>query len=339
MPTRKVSLFYWSLLAIILVSQRPCLARLEAAVILPHGDFAFDPFLVNSDPAERKAALRVAQSSRRAAHDFLDQYVNPDVILLVTPHGITLSHEFGIYLGQRASGFADIGTDLHNDDTATYRVNLQSLLLAPNLAHDLVQHMSGMNVTGIKTSADDSEDMPLEWGEVIPLLLVNNSNPLRQHLIWSQPMRRFGPSEGTDMVDELLRLGQRVFHWIEEQPQKFAVLVSADMSHTHRADGPYGYSNASTLFDKSIQKWAMSPCHKQEWLLPQHATSLQPRALSCGYTGMVFLHGMLCSGGSSREHSLRDHRWQSDVLVSQNVTYYGMMVATMRRIDTTAANQ
>eukprot|EP00977_Amphora_coffeiformis_P005867 scaffold1230_cov166-Amphora_coffeaeformis.AAC.10 len=298
------------------------MARLEAAAILPHGDFAYDPFLVD-DPKEHKAAKRIAKESRRVGKNFLDEYINPDVLFLVTPHGIALSHDFVIYLGKTASGYADIGTDLHRPNS-TYRVGLPTISLDPDMALDLLQNLKHANVTGIKAYADDSQDTPLQWAEVIPLLFVNTTNVQRRHLIWSQPLRRFGAAEGTDLVNELLQLGRKLFTWMENRPERVAVLISADLSHTHRANGPYGYSATSQPFDNSIHSWATSPCRNAKALL-QHATKLQPRALSCGYTGMVLLHGILCG----QRHAAN---WDSVVFVNQNVTYYGMMAAFMTRV-------
>ena len=40
-----------------------------------------------------------------------------------------------------------------------------------------------------------------------------------------------------------------MFRLLEESPQRIAVIISADLAHTHKADGPYGYSNASQPFD------------------------------------------------------------------------------------------
>ena len=343
------------LLLLLVLMTRQCLARMEAAVILPHGDFAYDPLLVD-EPAERRAATRIATASRRVGHHFLHQTINPDIIFLITPHGIALTHDFGLYLGQKAWGYADIGVDLHHRPNATkpYRVTLPTPIpLAPTLVQDLLdKYMVGMNVTGIKTSADESQPMNLQWAEVIPLLLVNASkhhtttrcNSTRQYIIWSQPLRRFGDFEGADMVEELIRLGQAIFDWMEQRPERFAVLVSADLSHTHRADGPYGYAAASQRFDDYIHKWARyDPCHDARALL-EHATALQPQALSCGYTGMVLLHGMLCGAGTSTgdlttsvppQMMTKRHgnTWISRVLVDKNVTYYGMMAAMFRRVD------
>ena len=339
---------------ILLLRSLACWARLDAAVILPHGDFAYDPLLVDV-PVERRAATRIAAASRRVGHLFLHEHVDPEVIFLITPHGIALSHDFGVYLGEKAWGYADIGADLHRPNSTQYRVSLPDpIALAPVLAQDLLDYIieesstgRNMNVTGIKTSADESQNMPLQWAEVIPLLLVlddDNKNigttttqtatipsaPVqRQHIIWSQPLRRFGEYEGADMVKELLRLGQTLFDWMEQRPERMAVLVSADLSHTHRKDGPYGYSATSQPFDDFIGKWAhKDPCRNAKVLLEQ-ATTLQPTALSCGYTGMVMLHGMLC--GEDRRQL--DRCWVSKVLVDKNVTYYGMMAAMIKRVD------
>lgn len=36
---------------------------------------------------------------------------------------------------------------------------------------------------------------------------------------------------------------------MDDALQRIAVIISADLAHTHSPDGPYGYSNASQPFD------------------------------------------------------------------------------------------
>ncbi len=93
-----------------------------------------------------------------------------------------------------------------------------------------------------------------------------------------------------DVGDE----GGRCGKWGEARRRRFAVVISGDMSHTHRSDGPYGYADESSAFDAAVGRWAADPCHQAASLL-EEARYLQPKALSCGFTGMVLLHGMLCS--------------------------------------------
>jgi hypothetical protein len=78
----------------------PALAKLQAAVILPHGDFAVDPSLVPANTKEREAADAVAQAAADTGH-WLSHHVDPDLIFLSTPHGLR-SNDFGIYLGSTA---------------------------------------------------------------------------------------------------------------------------------------------------------------------------------------------------------------------------------------------
>jgi aromatic ring-opening dioxygenase LigB subunit len=349
----------------------PVLARLRAAVILPHGDFAVDPSLVPANTKEREAADAVAQAAADTGH-WLSRHVDPDLVFLSTPHGIALSNDFGIYLGSKASGSADIGKDLHNASHSSYRVHLPTIALDPRLSEMLVEELIAFqqNVSAIQVYAGDSEGIPLQWAEVIPLMLIpprqkqsqSPSSPLRQrrlddavststqprrHIILSQPLRRY--THATDMVSELVALGRMLRKWIDARPERVAVVISADMSHTHRPDGPYGYSNQSAAFDAAVGRWAADPC-RQALSLLEEARSLQPEALSCGFTGMVLLHGMLCSGDDDNvdDDEELDHMddpnnnegagfdpptvWDAHVWANRNVTYYGMMVASYERV-------
>lgn len=118
-------------------------ARLQAAVILPHGDFAWDPTLVPNSETQHAAAAAIAtaartvgqwlgsseskretasNSSRNSIRErrqrttssrmWMDG-IDPDVLFLSTPNGISLSKDFAVYLDPTASGSVEIGSDLH----------------------------------------------------------------------------------------------------------------------------------------------------------------------------------------------------------------------------------
>ena len=40
-----------------------------------------------------------------------------------------------------------------------------------------------------------------------------------------------------------------MYDYLDARQEKIAVVISADLAHTHKASGPYGYSNASEPFD------------------------------------------------------------------------------------------
>jgi aromatic ring-opening dioxygenase LigB subunit len=335
-------------------------AKLLAAVILPHGDFAYDPTLLPTSHPGRPIADRLASTSRAVGHWLVQKNVAPDVLFFSTPHGIALSNDFALYLGSMASGTARIGKDLRNASFIPYNVRIANVTLAPTMVADLIHYLRVLrqqNVSGVSTSPDDADDVPLHWAEVIPLSFLDSNKKgsvvgreqsalrkshrrrrlptgagkTRQHLIWSHPLQRYNAAPA--MVPELLHVGCLLRTWLEQRPETFAVVVSADLSHTHRQDGPYGYSNTSIAFDAALVEWASgNPCRNQAALL-ERARHLQAGAKSCGYTGLVLLHGILCSSNENWE-SQSPHNsqlWESKVWANGNATYFGMMAVSIAK--------
>ena len=326
-------------------------AILEAAAILPHGDVAVDPDFATG-PIEEKLAAHAIAGGAALVGNWMGRAVNPDVLFLSSPHGIALPTHLAVYAGDTASGYATIGPDEPKSNQTPYNVTLAPILLDSHLANRMVSKgtREGHRVAGILGSPDHPLRMDLRWGEVIPLSLIPHRQPFhkdqttlstnrkrkllkgnrlarkkgyrRRHLILSFPFRRYVESQA--MVPELLRWGEFVRGFLDILPDKVGVVVSGDLSHTHRADGPYGYSNSSTPFDTAVGTWAADPCSEVgEKALLETARDFQPRALSCGFTGFVMLHGILCSR--------RGDKWLSNVAVNRNVTYFGMMAASFQR--------
>lgn len=323
-------------LQLLLLLIRPVACVLVGSVLLPHGDFAYDPSLVlnpesnTNKPEDIKryfVASKIASASRYAGQWLMD-FARPDIVFLSTPHGIKLDNDFGIYMSSTGRGTAEIGNDLYDNSNRTYNVSLE-VPMAPDLAADLLVTLKGSspssrnynheNVSGIY-SYDDSMPMPLNWGEIIPLLFLPGLTlQNKKVIIWSMPERRY--LHGSQMVSELLRLGGKLAAWANNRPERIAVVVSGDLSHTHESQGPYGYSNTSGPFDDAVGEWASDPCRNADLLL-KVATKLQSKAMSCGYTGYVLWHGfMMC-----HQHQNRT-KYRSTLLVDDNVTYFGMMSA------------
>ena len=330
----------FQLLVVLFFGSPKVYAKLSRAVVLPHGDLAFDPTFLAANSSARDAADEIAKQSRLAAHWFTNTpdgsggHGKPlDLIFLSTPHGIQLTHDFGIYLGHQASGTINITGDNANNSHPPVSITMPPIDLAGPLSLDLLVELTSdqektFNVEGIAPSADGSQDVPLEWAEIIPLMfLPEDKRRSSQYIIWSYPLRRY--TESPDMVPELIKVGAAVRNWMEQIPLRIGVLISGDMSHTHEATGPYGYSNTSAQFDAAVGHWAANPCSHSVSLL-QEARSLQNHAMSCGFTGLVLLHGILCGDDNSDYHRLPtwDPLVNDHVYVNRNATYYGMMAAT-----------
>jgi aromatic ring-opening dioxygenase LigB subunit len=175
--------------------------------------------------------------------------------------------------------------------------------------------MSGLAAFG-PPAQEDADPFPLRWGEVIPLHFILPNTPLTKVMILSQPSRRY--SDSVAMIPELLQLGRALQGYIQyDMSERVVVVISADLAHTHLHSGPYGYSNASEPFDLAVGERVREV---NTTALLVTAAGLVNRALSCGYTGMVMLHGMLEAIGQGS--------WVSRLYANYHPSYYGMMVAS-----------
>jgi aromatic ring-opening dioxygenase LigB subunit len=82
-------------------------------------------------------------------------------------------------------------------------------------------------------------------------------------------------------------------------------------------DGPYGFDDAAAPFDAAIGAWTRMGDRDA---LVEVGKGLVQRALSCGFTGLVMLQGLLESS---------NHDWVRNLHAGPfHPSYYGMMVAS-----------
>jgi aromatic ring-opening dioxygenase LigB subunit len=84
----------------------------------------------------------------------------------------------------------------------------------------------------------DQAEMPLDWGTEVPLGFLR-----ARRIVVVAPARDLP-------LEQHLRLGEA----IARLPGRHALIASADHGHTHAADGPYGYHEASTAYDELLQE-------------------------------------------------------------------------------------
>jgi aromatic ring-opening dioxygenase LigB subunit len=144
------------------------LSKVVHASVIPHGDFVYDPSLVHNQGGSLDLhgnATLVGDSIAKA---------NPSVIVLITPHGLEDDNDFILYMNSNASGFAQLGQDLHNASFPGYKVPL-SVKSAPAVTKALVTGLGGhsSNMSSLLAFAD-GEPIALRWGEVIPLTFIRH---------------------------------------------------------------------------------------------------------------------------------------------------------------------
>eukprot|EP00041_Stephanoeca_diplocostata_P026482 m.715272 g.715272 ORF g.715272 m.715272 type:complete len:332 (-) comp22978_c0_seq12:2905-3900(-) len=317
---------FWAMLSSLCAT---ALAKIVFTGVLPHGDFALDPSLVHN----KNGSLEVHNAA--VALGVQIAQVKPDLVLLTTPHGIELSNSYAFYTNTNGSGFALIGQDLHNASFPSYKVPL-SVSMSPNISGDLVAVGGGAsnNVSALLSFAD-SEPVALRWGEVVPLHFMRrtlahvqqsemgskNGGDATRVAILSIPTRRY--KHDLEMIPGLLDLGGKIGAYLQASPLRVAVVVSADLAHTHQASGPYGFSPAAKPFDTACARWGAT---LDANALLQTAAHYVDDALSCGFTGLVFLHGLITNTTAASHGRIQ---FAPTLSAYAAPTYYGMMVASM----------
>ncbi|BFZ00578.1 hypothetical protein BsWGS_03620 [Bradybaena similaris] len=290
-------------------------SKILANFVMPHGGIALDPTHFNTtSPAALEQAWEIHRASKQVGEEIAA--LKPDLIVLSTPHGVSDLRNFLLYLNPLASGIAD--TDNCHCPPCCYNV---SVSVDTEMSQSIVEALGyEKNVSGLSAFGPPSRSsapFPLRWGEVIPFHFIPGLNEFKV-VILSHPSPRY--THHARMVPELLSLGSSLYSILETSPKRVVVIISCDLAHTHSASGPYGYSNASEPFDEACGKWATTL--QADYLLTT-ATSLVDRARSCGYTGLVTLHGLLEAGGITS--------WNASLRVNLHPSYYGMIVASFYR--------
>jgi len=290
-------------------------AELVGAAVIPHGDFAFDPSLVNftnDSAALHEASLRAGQ--------FVANELAPDIIFLSTPHGLALSDDFLIYENPVAAGAAPVGNDLPHHSTYNVQMTLRSDTTLARKLRLALQHR-GYKATGLQ-GFGGSQPLPVSWGEILPLSFVNSSEASGRQMppvvILSVPYRRYNHS--AEMVPEMLQLGAALAEELHQDSRRIAWITSADLAHTHLSSGPYGFCACAKPFDVAIGRWMQEL--DSEALLVEATKQQKLGAASCGFTGLVLLEGAV--------DVLDRSSWDSKLLAIAAPTYYGMAIATFR---------
>jgi aromatic ring-opening dioxygenase LigB subunit len=191
---------------------------LERLYVIPHGDEIIDRPNKNS----RKMNIII---SEMVTGD------SSESIALISPHSLMLPERVAIVDTENASGKYNI---------RSRRLNVKCEIDRPlsrrlkTLAGDLA------DLVGFVTSCGKMSNFPLDFGSIIPLTFFKQ----RRIVLMGQPRPK--------NVDRLFAFGKVLFDWSINADSKISIVISADQAHTHAIDGPYGYSDESTVYDSAI---------------------------------------------------------------------------------------
>jgi aromatic ring-opening dioxygenase LigB subunit len=250
---------------------------LVGAAILPHGTMILDP--ARPELPEGSAELHAACQKAAAAVAAME----PELIVLHTPHGLSLGSNLGVYLNPTAAG--------NGSWMGSWSEYSVSVRLAANRAKELLSVLQSKGHAADGIAAFGNFDAPLRWAEVVPIHFMSEtsfggskvtSTPgyARPAAGWipgrdeTAPVDTAGPrwlilSEGCGggtgassgdraatspgKVPANLQMGADIGTYLESLPERVVFLSSGDESHMH------GNSRCPLLPDGQQDKRYLNP--------------------------------------------------------------------------------
>jgi aromatic ring-opening dioxygenase LigB subunit len=270
---------------------------LAFACIAPHGSMII-PQLRDKD-AEKAVATRLAMEElgRRVAA------IQPETIVVVTPHGHRIDQCFSLLHNTRVQGTLDPEPDSGGRSVSvTFEVDRA-------LNNAIVEEAQAVEVPVSRVyyavDSDANFSMSLDWGALVPLWLLGASLDAQPNVVIACPDRNnldwgFSAPFGRAIRQAAERLNRRI-----------VLIASADLGHAHDAQGPYGYDVASQQFDTALKDAVQAQDlgrlleFDRDWL---------KRAATDAYGQVLNLYG-----------AIRGTTFRGELLSYEVPTYFGMM--------------
>jgi aromatic ring-opening dioxygenase LigB subunit len=273
------------------------MSGLVFACIAPHGSMIV-PLLGEKD-ANKALATRSAMEElgRRVAA------VNPETLVIITPHGHRIDNCFSLLNNRRVQGTLGPEPESNgNSFTLTFDVDrkLNNAILEEAQVLDVP-------VSRVYYAVDDDTNfyMPLDWGALVPLWFLGVPiNPLPKVVIACPDRNKL--SWGLSVP-----FGLSIRKAAEKLNRRIVFIASADLGHAHDAKGPYGYDIASKEFDTALidavkaQDLGRLLEFDLDWL---------KRASTDSYGQILNLYG-----------AIRGTHFRGELLSYEVPTYFGMM--------------
>lgn len=212
------------------------------AAIAPHG-LPILPELAGDHPdlmSKTRNSLRALGEAARTA--------DPDVFVIITPHGIRAEGQFTIsasaYMeGELNEQTAALMMRMQRPDKG-HRVHMRRTV-DRDLALAIAQAASPelpLAVLNFATADGPLSTLPLDWGSMIPLAFMPDRPVVVIQTARSRPFT------------EHVRLGQAVRTACDALRRRAALIASCDWAHAHAEDGPYGYHEDAGRLDAEVEQ-------------------------------------------------------------------------------------
>lgn len=203
------------------------------ACIAPHGDLAI-PDACSPDQAALATATQAGMAELARRFDA----AAPDVVVLLTPHGIHVEGRFAVVVSGRAAGVLAEAPAVALD----LEVDRELALAIVGALGD-----AGIPAAGVSFGGNVPAEavMPLDWGSLIPLWYLGGRREPPVRVVIVAPAR-------DRPIDEHVAAGSAIAAAIASSGRRVALVASADQAHAHDPDGPYGFDPAARVHDELV---------------------------------------------------------------------------------------
>jgi aromatic ring-opening dioxygenase LigB subunit len=213
--------------------------------IVPHA-FSIIPEMAHdlNEMATTRAAMDEVERRFMAAA--------PDVVVVVGPHGFRVDSTVCVADTGRGAGTLvwdgrQVELNVPIDGALTDAVAIRAIELGVPVARG-----------GYAGTRRDQAVIPIDWGVITPLWYLGHGRNMvgSGHVLAPKPTGPDGPATVIATPsrkvprEKLIDFGRAVAEAAAEDGRRVAFVASCDWGHRHRADGPYGYHEASARVDK-----------------------------------------------------------------------------------------
>lgn len=163
----------------------------------------------------------------------------PDVIIVVTPHGLRLEGYNAVVTAEYSRGSMQ---GPHGTAVADFHCDRE-------LARTIVGRTreAGIPVVGCNYGALEGpgSNVAMDWGALIPLYYFGARDEKRPDIVLIGPTRDIP-------LTQVVEFGRIIARVAEASGKRVAFVASADQAHAHTEKGPYGFDPAADEYDRRI---------------------------------------------------------------------------------------
>ncbi len=239
------------------------MGQIQGMFIVPH-----PPILISElGKGREKEAVKTLQGIEGIIEKIKN--INPDTLVLITPHGEVRQKNLTFLEGEEAAGnLREFGYENIELTKKLDRLSIQQLK----------EGFAAKNLPGVFTEGI------LDHGAFVPLYFMEKEIP---------ETKLIHISIGMLELKVLYDLGIKIKDILEEGEGTFAIIVSGDLSHRLKEEGPYGYDQRGVEFDLRIVN-AIKRCNVLDIMnMPKE---IYGPAGECGLRPIVLGFGILGEG-------------------------------------------